>query len=322
MIPAGDYRADAEHADLRMISGTFALAGAGARLSSHIQAETRLPAPNPAGRLRLVYDFHVPAGRTREQCRAAARVLLHWFTDIGGFQRVDPRLLKLALAALDAHAEQELHWAIAAKAASLQADGADQRRAKRVFAGTVGGFLRDKVEYWLEQSEAWRRAELRRRASVAPASRRCPADVNVAPASRRCGTGYQPVVCSTGYQPVDNASAASAGRDLAAAALDPPRLPRTLPGLLAASQRAARHALTWSRLWECLGERAKKRALARMIPAWDAACRAAGVNPHDARLDPLHLSERLRAAIQLTPRLLDALRPEERPTVDPDGRAP
>lgn len=122
--------------------------------------ELRIGRANPCGRRKLTFRYR-PLKRHSMPYRlpsdqpstlgVATKLLESYFQFVGGFRQVDDAIMRAWCDALADYTPEEIGYAIAAKAASLQSDDPDERRAKRMFANAPANFVRAScLDYWLE----------------------------------------------------------------------------------------------------------------------------------------------------------------------------
>ena len=117
----------------------------------------RLRARNVAGRSKLLFAYRPLKTWKEPTLRLVHELLARYFAMIGGFRVVRDSTVRTWYKALASglYTEQELRWAIDAKAVSLAGDTPAETRAKRRFVCGPGRFL-DFAGYWLEQSPEYR----------------------------------------------------------------------------------------------------------------------------------------------------------------------
>lgn len=120
-----------------------------------VHESVELDGHNATGRQRLTYHYKRPrTWSDDERLLAARRLIERYFMAVGGFRLACQRVMAAWYAALEIYNEEEIRWAIDAKAASLKGATREETREKRMFANRPENFP-DAVGHWLQQSPQW-----------------------------------------------------------------------------------------------------------------------------------------------------------------------
>lgn len=118
------------------------------------------PGPNPVGERRVRFAFRplqrfaAPDDNGKPRWANACNLIAEYFQAVGGFRIARDDVVKAWCELLDDYEPQEVSFAIAAKAASLQARDPYEAREKRIYRNRPEKFPAA-IGYWLAQSEAY-----------------------------------------------------------------------------------------------------------------------------------------------------------------------
>lgn len=134
---------------------------------------------NPTGRRRLKYSFrplsrhggyaNVETSSLSAHLQQSCRLLLEYFTRVGGFRIADDRIVTAFADALNNYKPAEIRAAIRAKAAYQAGDGRQSRRDRLKYLGSPETFCA-RMENWLLQS-GYQEDDRRRKARQRQADR-------------------------------------------------------------------------------------------------------------------------------------------------------
>lgn len=162
-LPDADLFGHAAPPDLRRSTG---LRGRGA--TEPLDWTQKFDAPNPTGGRTLRFKFRPLKAWSadRDRLRAACRVVIYYFQQIGGFRLADDAVVRRAWEALADLDERACRWAVDAKRRTLVDDCGQIAISKLDFVGHPQSF---RYDVWLEKSPRYQ--QLRARAAESQRAR-------------------------------------------------------------------------------------------------------------------------------------------------------